>query len=397
MARSRTLRNDVLHRALTPYRHGGKEAAETFFLEGMTQAIRRLAEQAHPGFPVTIYYAFKQSETRGDSGTASTGWETFLDAVIGSGFAITGTWPMRTERGVRSISIGVNALASSIVLVCRSRTNDVPAATRREFLTALRSELPQALRLLQTGNVARVDLAQAAIGPGMAVYTRYALLLVMWCSWPEQEAKRSGVVTSNLIWRFFLIPIKGQKNHAGTTPTALARDAHSPKPLIGYTKRSRSTPASGATGSSDASRSTPVPRASYRDGRRCTSRSGARMRRSRSANQTFKQQTGQLPTRVEDRHDMNPIDIVSIDDPPWPFNQLPVGEDIHCSQLGNDAAAFRQRGKGSTTLFHPRKRSRSVRRGLLGDELDDSFEIESRRVRPQDLEISHPRWLSSAS
>ena len=161
----------------TPYRHGGKVAAETFFLDGMTQALRRLAEQAHPGFPVTIYYAFKQSETKGESGTVSTGWETFLDAVIRSGFAITGTWPMRTERGARSISIGVNALASSIVLVCRHRPSEARAATRREFLTALRLELPKALRLLQTGNIAPVDLAQAAIGPGMAVYTRYARVL----------------------------------------------------------------------------------------------------------------------------------------------------------------------------------------------------------------------------
>ena len=93
---------------------------------------------------------------------------------------------------------------------------------------------------------------------------------------------------------------------------------------------------------------------------------------------------------------MNPIDIVSIGNPPWPFNQLPVGEDIHCSQLGNDAAAFRQCGEGSATLLHSRKRSESVHRILLGDELDDSFEVESRRVRPQDLEISHPGWLSSA-
>ena len=161
----------------TPYRHESKAAAETFFLDGMTQALHQLAEQTHPGFPVTIYYAFKQSETKGDTGTASTGWETFLDAVIRSGFAITGTWPMRTERTARSISIGVNALASSIVLVCRRRSTEAPAATRREFLTALRSELPQALRLLQTGNVAPVDLAQAAIGPGMAVFTRYAKVL----------------------------------------------------------------------------------------------------------------------------------------------------------------------------------------------------------------------------
>ena len=160
----------------TPYRHGGKEAAETFFLDGMTLALRRLAEQAHPGFPATVYYAFKQSETKGDEGTASTGWETFLDAVIRSGFAITGTWPMRTELDRRMVGMGANALASSIVLVCRRRPADAPAATRREFLTALRTELPQALRLLQSGNVAPVDLAQAAIGPGMGAYTRYAPL-----------------------------------------------------------------------------------------------------------------------------------------------------------------------------------------------------------------------------
>ena len=161
----------------TPYRHGGKKEAETFFLDGMTLAMRQLAEQAHPGFPVTIYYAFKQSETKGDAGTASTGWETFLDAVIQSGFAITGTWPMRTENATRLVGMATNALASSIVLVCRRRPADAPAATRREFLTALRSELPQALRLLQTGNVAPVDLAQAAIGPGMAVFTRYSQVL----------------------------------------------------------------------------------------------------------------------------------------------------------------------------------------------------------------------------
>ena len=161
----------------TTYRHGSRDAAEAFFLAGMTQAMHRLSEQAHPGFPVTIYYAFKQSETKGDGGTASTGWETFLDAVIRSGFAITGTWPMRTENATRLIGMVTNALASSIVLVCRCRPADAPAATRREFLATLRSELPQALRLLQSGNVAPVDLAQAAIGPGMAVYTRYAQVL----------------------------------------------------------------------------------------------------------------------------------------------------------------------------------------------------------------------------
>ena len=159
------------------YRHGNKKKAEAFFLAGMTEAMRRLAEQAHLGFPVTIYYAFKQAEKKGDEGTSSTGWETFLAAVIQSGFAVTGTWPMRTERGGRMIGIGTNALASSIVLVCRQRPADAPMATRREFVAALKSELPVALTHLQRGNIAPVDLAQAAIGPGMAVYTRYAKVL----------------------------------------------------------------------------------------------------------------------------------------------------------------------------------------------------------------------------
>ena len=161
----------------TPYRHGNKEKAETFFLNGMGQAMQRLSEQTHPGFPVTIYYAFKQSEKKGDEGTSSTGWETFLDAVIRSGFAISGTWPLRSEQQYRMTGMGTNALSSSIVLVCRPRPADAPVATRREFVAALKSELPVALTHLQRGNIAPVDLAQAAIGPGMAVYTRYAKVL----------------------------------------------------------------------------------------------------------------------------------------------------------------------------------------------------------------------------
>ena len=158
----------------TPYRHGSKEKAETFFLDGMSQAMHRLVEQAHPAFPVTIYYAFKQAETDGEEGTSSTGWDTFLDAVIRAGFAVTGTWPMRTENQTRLVGMVTNALASSIALVCRKRAVDAPTATRREFITALKVELPQALAHLEAGNIAPVDLAQAAIGPGMAVYTRYS-------------------------------------------------------------------------------------------------------------------------------------------------------------------------------------------------------------------------------
>jgi putative DNA methylase len=140
----------------------------------MTAAMHQLAKQAHAAFPTTIYYAFKQSETDASDGTASTGWETFLDAVVRAGFGLSGTWPMRTERGARSIGIDSNALASSIILVCRPRAADATTATRREFLNALKAELPEALRQLQRGNIAPVDLAQASIGPGMAVYTRYA-------------------------------------------------------------------------------------------------------------------------------------------------------------------------------------------------------------------------------
>ena len=160
----------------TPYRHGNMEKADEFFLVGMTKAIRRLVEQCHPGFPVSIYYAFKQSETKGRSAGGRTGWESFLDAVIRSGFTLTGTWPMRTEY-TGNLKKGTNALASSIVLVCRRRSKDAPLATRREFVSALRTELPTALAHLQSGNIAPVDLAQAAIGPGMAVFTRYSKVL----------------------------------------------------------------------------------------------------------------------------------------------------------------------------------------------------------------------------
>jgi len=161
----------------SPSRHGSKEKAEAFFLAGMTLAMHGLAEQAHPAFPVTIYYAFKQSESDGADGIASTGWETFLNAVISAGFGISGTWPMRTEGTGRIIARGTNALASSIILVCRKRADDAKTVTRNEFVTTLKAELPIALAHLQRGNIAPVDLAQAAIGPGMAIYTRYARVL----------------------------------------------------------------------------------------------------------------------------------------------------------------------------------------------------------------------------
>lgn len=166
----------------TPYRHGGKERAESFFLEGMTEAMHRLAEQAHPAFPVTIYYAFKQSESHGADGTASTGWETFLDAVLRAGFALTGTWPMRTEQSA-ALKTSVNSLASSIVMVCRPRVASAPTTSRRAFLRELNQVLPEALDEMTRGSgeerspVAPVDLSQAIIGPGMAVFSEYAAVL----------------------------------------------------------------------------------------------------------------------------------------------------------------------------------------------------------------------------
>ena len=164
----------------TPYRHGGKAEAEQFFLSGMTEAMHNLAAQTHPAFPVTIYYAFKQSETQTD-GTASTGWETFLQAVLDAGFSIDGTWPMRSEQSSRMIGLVNNALASSVVLVCRQRPSDAPVASRRDVVRELKAIMPDALEAMIGGSgaspVAPVDLAQAAIGPGMAVFSKYSAVL----------------------------------------------------------------------------------------------------------------------------------------------------------------------------------------------------------------------------
>ena len=166
----------------TAYRFDGdKKQAEIFFKANFAKAFANLRANANSDFPLTVYYAFKQTEssTNHDKSLAvtSTGWETMLDGLLEADFQVTGTWPIRSERGSRSTAQGTNALASSIVLVCRPRPDTAPTATRREFLTALRRELPQALRELQQGNIAPVDLAQASIGPGMAVFSRYAKVL----------------------------------------------------------------------------------------------------------------------------------------------------------------------------------------------------------------------------
>jgi putative DNA methylase len=160
----------------SPYRHGGKKQAEAFFLTGMSAALERMAECNKRGLPATIYYAFKQSETD-KNGTASTGWETFLDAALRAGFALSGTWPTRTDLGNRMNGQSTNALASSIVLVCRTREEAAGAVTRAEFRRELRAELPAALASLQRANIAAVDVAQASIGPGMAIFSRHAQVL----------------------------------------------------------------------------------------------------------------------------------------------------------------------------------------------------------------------------
>ena len=190
-----------------PYRLGSKEKAEAFFLKGMTEVMRRIASSGHPAFPVSIYYAFKQAETKVEGGTSSTGWVTFLEAVKTAGLAVLGTWPMRSELASRNVGRDTNALASSIVLVCRKRPADAPSISRREFIRELNGVLPEALDNMTRGNdegasmkdegkagsalhtssfiihpshtspIAPVDLSQAIIGPGMAVFSKYAAVL----------------------------------------------------------------------------------------------------------------------------------------------------------------------------------------------------------------------------
>ncbi len=170
----------------TPFRFDGdRDRAKSFFEEGLGKAFSRMREVQNPAYPLTVFYAFKQTESDdaegGDTGVtssvASTGWETMLEGLLKAGFSITGTWPMRTESSGRAVARDTNALASSVVLACRPRSKSASLATRRELVSALKRELPDALRKLQKGNIAPVDLAQAAIGPGMAVFSRYTRVL----------------------------------------------------------------------------------------------------------------------------------------------------------------------------------------------------------------------------
>lgn len=160
----------------SPDRHGGRNSAEKFFLEGMSQAIKNMAENSDPNFPAAIYYAFKQSDIEAE-GVSSTGWATFISAVIDAGFSVVGTWPVRTEKPGRLVSVGTNALANSVVLVCRKRGDSAETITRAEFIRALKRELPDAIAELQAANVSPADMPQSAIGPGMGVFSRYAAVL----------------------------------------------------------------------------------------------------------------------------------------------------------------------------------------------------------------------------
>lgn len=160
----------------TRYRFdGSKERAEAHFEEGFVRTFTRASEQHVPDIPMTIFYAFKQSEQDEEDGSqASTGWEKMLQGLLQAGLMVTGTWPVRTERSARSVGIGSNALASSIVLVCRPRPVDAGLTDRPGFLRALKNDLSNSLRDMQKGAISPVDLDQAAIGPGMAVFTRFA-------------------------------------------------------------------------------------------------------------------------------------------------------------------------------------------------------------------------------
>ena len=160
----------------TPYRHGSKEAAEAHFLDGMSRAIANMAQQSSDTAPATIYYAFKQSEIK-DEGISSPGWATFLQAVVDAGYAVVGTWPMRTEMANRMIASGTNALANSVVLVCRKKEGTAEAITRAEFIRALKRKLPPAIADLQAANVSPADMPQSAIGPGMGIFSRCKAVL----------------------------------------------------------------------------------------------------------------------------------------------------------------------------------------------------------------------------
>ena len=180
----------------TPYRHGGQGEAEAFFMKGMGEALTAMRKAATDGEPLAIYYAFKQSEVS-EEGITSAGWASFLQAVVDAGLAVDGTWPVRTESAGRLIGKDTNALASSIVLVCRKRAANAPIVTRAEFIRALKRELPDAIDDIRKAGVGPVDMQQSVIGPGMGVFTRFSKVL-------EDDDSAMGVKTAlaliNRVW-----------------------------------------------------------------------------------------------------------------------------------------------------------------------------------------------------
>jgi putative DNA methylase len=176
---------DLFRRLVTPketelvasnFRHGNQESAEEFFMTGMGQALTAMRRAASDKIPSVIYYAFKQSEA-GEDGITSAGWASFLQAVVDSGLVIDGTWPLRTESAGRMIARGANALASSIVLVCRKRGEAAPIVTRSDFIRALKREMPPAINAIRKAGVGPVDMQQSVIGPGMGIFSRHARVL----------------------------------------------------------------------------------------------------------------------------------------------------------------------------------------------------------------------------
>ncbi len=200
----------------TPYRRGGREAAESFFIAGMGRAMRAMHQAADDNVPLTIYYAFKQSEA-GKEGIASPGWASFLQAVVDSSLAVHGTWPLRTELGNRMTGMGANALASSIVLVCRKRRADAEVVERETFVRALRRELPLALVQIRAAGVGPVDMAQSAIGPGMGVFTRYAAVL-------EDSGRKMAVRTALALINQIRDELDQDDDAAYDLPTRFALD-----------------------------------------------------------------------------------------------------------------------------------------------------------------------------
>ncbi len=200
----------------TPFRHGGREQAEAFFMQGMGEALTAMCVAATDGESLVIYYAFKQAEAA-EGGITSAGWASFLQAVVNSGLAIDGTWPVRTESVGRIIAKDSNVLASSVVLVCRKRSSDAPTVTRAEFIRALKREMPDAIDDIRKAGVGPVDMQQSVIGPGMGVFTRFGRVL-------EDDDSTMTVKTAlaliNRVWEE--IESELDANFDGETQVALA-------------------------------------------------------------------------------------------------------------------------------------------------------------------------------